>query len=59
MANVTAAENQQFPAINASFDFETEAKKSDLGRVPWGIGTAGNAHYTPLAICVDAIWILS
>lgn len=55
MANVMAAENQQFPAINASFDFETEAKKSDLGRVPRSIGTAGNAHYTPLAICVDAI----
>lgn len=34
MADVTAAENQQFPAIVTLFDLETKAKKKDLGRVP-------------------------
>ena len=57
MADVTAAENQQFPAIVTIFEFETKAKKKDLGRVPRGLKRAGNGHYNP--ICVGAICILS
>ena len=34
MADVTAAENQQFPALVTLFDFEIKAKRKDLGRVP-------------------------